>query len=450
MLISDELLDITRCEKQAYFKENKGKFKEENAMKRKMTTLMAVLAASACVMPMNVLAEEKVSFTIFNSKTELQADLEEAAAAYSAENNVDIEVYFSNDTVAAHLATRYSSGSPYTLTMTDAKDIYSVGAIYGYDMSEQDWVKDTDYAITVDGKVIGFPFCVEARGLLYNADAIEAVTGESFDPSSIVTTADFEAFCEKLVEGGMEYPTSILKPDWSLGAHFIQQTYEEREDVEGFVQALYAGTADLGNDERFNSLMNTFDVLKKYNYFQNNAVGVSDEEVHLAMSEGEVAFQFGGCWEWNDIIDYDYTGNVGMMALPQDLQDEYAGCLVGGGSKYFYIDNSEHTTDEQRQAASDFLNWLAYSDEGKTLVADTCALVSPFKNNEVPCANELGGFVKQYMDDGKMVANYDYDPDDHYSVVGAKMQEYLGDQIDRTELAKRIEEYWASTTPVEH
>ncbi len=419
-------------------------------MNKKVLTALTMLSLYTAAFSVNALAEERVSFTIFNSKSDLQQILEEAAEEYSEENNVDIEVYLSNDTIAAHLSTRYASGAPYTLTMTDAKDIYSIAAVYGYDLTGQEWIDDTDYAISVDGKVVGFPVCIEARGLLYNADAIEAVTGETFDPASIVTTEDIEEFCEKLVEGGMENPTAILKPDWSLGAHFIQQMYEEREDVDGFIASLYDGTADVAADERFNSLMNTFDVLKKYNAFKSNAVAVADEEVHLALSEGEVAFQFGGCWEWNEIIEYDYTGHIGMMALPQDLQDEYAGCLVGGGSKYFYIDNSEYTSDEQREAAVDFLNWLVYSEEGQTLVSETCAMVSPFRNNEVTCANELGVYVKQYMDEGKIVANYDYDPDDHYSVIGAKMQEYLADKIDRDELAEKIESYWASTTPVEY
>lgn len=123
-----------------------------------------------------------VSITIFNSKNEIQPDLEAAAAAYSAANGVNIEVYYSQDTVAAHLATRYAAKDPYTINMVDAKDVYTLGAQYGYDMSGQEWVADTDYAITVDGKVVGFPVCVEARGILYNADAIKATLGEDFNP----------------------------------------------------------------------------------------------------------------------------------------------------------------------------------------------------------------------------------------------------------------------------
>ena len=419
-------------------------------MKKQVSIILAGAMAASMLCAFPAAAEEKVSFTIFNSKNELQEILEETAAKYSEENGVDIEVYYSSDTVAAHLSTRYAAGAPYTLNMTDAKDIYILGAEYGYDLSGEDWVKDTDYAISVDDKVLGFPFCVEARGILYNADAIEETLGEPFDPESIVTLDDFDAFCQKLVDAGMETPTSILKPDWSLAAHFLQQVYEEREDVQGFIDSLYDGTCNLIEDEKFNALMDTFDVLKKYNAFADAPITAEDELVHMMMSEGDVAFQFGGCWEWNDIIDYDYTGNVGMMPVPQNVTDLATGCLVGGGSKFFYVDNSEYTTDAQRQAACDFLNWLVYSDEGKFLISDTCGCVSPFSNNEVPCTNDLGACVKKYVDEGKLIPNYDYDPDDHYSVLGAEMQKYLDGKLDRAGLADAITNYWKNAKVIQH
>ena len=65
-------------------------------------------------------AAADVSITIFNSKMEIQSQLEEKAAEYSEEKGVGVEVYYSSDTVAAHLATRYSSNEPYTLSMVDA------------------------------------------------------------------------------------------------------------------------------------------------------------------------------------------------------------------------------------------------------------------------------------------------------------------------------------------
>ena len=55
-----------------------------------------------------------------------------------------------------------------------------------------------------------------------------------------------------------------------------------------------------------------------------------------------------------------------------------------------------------------------------------------------------------YVDEGKLIPNYDYDPDDHYAVLGAVMQKYLDDEITREELAEEIQNYWAASTPVRH
>lgn len=101
---------------------------------------------------------------------EVQSQFEEKAAEYSEETGVGVEVYYSSDTVAAHLATKYSANDPYTLAMVDAKDIYSLAKDHAIDLSDQSWVDETNYAIGIDDQINGFPTCVEARGLIYNVD----------------------------------------------------------------------------------------------------------------------------------------------------------------------------------------------------------------------------------------------------------------------------------------
>ena len=83
--------------------------------------------------------------------------------------------------VASQIATKYASHDPYTLTMVDPKDIYAIANDYAYDLSDQDWAGHTSLGIKAAGKLAGFPVCVEARGIIYNADAIEKITGEEFD-----------------------------------------------------------------------------------------------------------------------------------------------------------------------------------------------------------------------------------------------------------------------------
>lgn len=417
---------------------------------RRKATLAITLAAAMAATAVPAMADDKVSITIFNSKMEIQSQFEEMAEKYAEDNGINIEVYYSNDTVAAHLATKYSSGNPYTLAMVDAKDVYSLAKDHAIDMSDQEWVKNTNYAIGIDDQINGFPMCVEARGLIYNADAIEAITGETFNPEDYKTLDSFKELIEQLKEGGMETPTGIMKEDWSLGGHFLSQVSEEQPDVEEFITKLHEGEADLINDEKFNSLMDFFDVMKENNYAKDSAIAAEREVTEMMLAEGEIAFMYGGNWDWSVINAYDYTENMGMMPIPQNTDDGTNEKLVGGGSKYFMIDSSDTTTDEQRQAALDFLEWLADSEEGQKFITEDCALVPAFSNNENEVADPLGKSVKKYADEGAMIDNYNYMPDDHISLCGAIFQKYLAGQMDRAEFATEIEDYWKSADVVEH
>ena len=417
---------------------------------RRKATLAITLAAAMAATAVPAMADDKVSITIFNSKMEIQSQFEEMAEKYAEDNGINVEVYYTNDTVSAHLATKYSSGDPYTLAMVDAKDIYSLAKDHAIDMSDQEWVKNTNYAIGIDDQINGFPMSVEARGLIYNADAIEAITGETFNPEDYKTLDSFKELIEQLKEGGMETPTGIMKEDWSLGGHFLSQVSEEQPDVEEFITKLHEGEADLINDEKFNSLMDFFDVMMENNYAKDSAIAAEREVTEMMLAEGEIAFMYGGNWDWSVINAYDYTENMGMMPIPQNTDDGTNEKLVGGGSKYFMIDSSDTTTDEQRQAALDFLEWLADSEEGQKFITEDCALVPAFTNNENEVADPLGKSVKKYADEGAMIDNYNYMPDDHISLCGAIFQKYLAGQMDRAEFATEIEDYWKSADVVEH
>ncbi len=404
-----------------------------------VATLMTVGMLGACG---SSSSSSGTTITIFNSKVEIESQMEEMAKKYSEEKGVNVEVYYSNDTVAAHLATKYASNDPYTISMVDAKDIYSLGEEHAVDLSGEDWVSDTDYAITVDGKTYGFPVSIEARGLIYNADAIKKITGKEFNPEDYKTLDSFKELIQELKDGGMESPTGVMKEDWSLAAHFLPEVYEEQEDPNAFLLDMQAGNVDLNSNAKWTSLMNFFDVMKDNNYAKSSAISAEREVTEQKLAEGEIAFMFGGNWDWSVINQYDYTENMGLMPVPQNTDDGSNEKLVGGGSKYFFIDSSDNTSDEQRQAAKDFLNWLAEDSEGQEFISTDAALISPFKNNEIEAADPLGKSVKSYADAGKLIENYNYLPDDHYSVLGAKFQKWLAGEEDRATLAQDIQDYW--------
>lgn len=408
-------------------------------MKRVFAVLMALVLVFA-----HVALAENVAITIFNSKMEIQSQMEEMAEVYSDKTGVEVEVYYSSDTVAAHLSTRYAGNDPYTISMVDAKDVYALAAEHAVDLSDQEWVGNMTQAIVIDGKTYGFPVCVEARGIIYNGNAIKAATGAAFDPTSIKTTDDFQALIDACIAGGMETPTGVMKEDWSLAAHFLAEVYEQHEDPDAFIAGIKDGSIKLIEDAKFNALMDTFDVLKANNYAKAAAISAEREVTEQKLAEGEIAFMFGGNWDWSVINAYDYTDNMGMMPVPNNSGDGSSDKLVGGGSKYFFIDSSDNTSDAQRQAAKDFLNWLVLDEEGQDFLVNQCSLVPAYSNITLAVNDPLGASVKQYADTGALIANYNYLPDDHYAKTGASFQKYLADVIDRAGFADEITAYWAT------
>ena len=383
-----------------------------------------------------------VEVTIFNSKMEIQDRLLELQDEWNdSHDDIHIDVMYSSDTVAAHMSTKYASNDPYVISMVDAKDIFSLGPDHALDLTGEPWVENTTQAISVDGKVLGFPVCVEARGILYNADAIEAATGEAFDPAAVRTTEDFKALIDKLIAGGMETPCGLQKEDWSLGAHFLQQVYEMQPDPDAFIAGIKDGSVNLADDAVFNALMDTFDVMKANNWMKDAPLSAVREDTEMYLALGEIAFKYGGNWDWSDIKEFEPDANLGMMPVPSALEG-YNDKLVGGGSKYFFIDNS--VSAEQQEAAKQFLNWLVYDEAGQDFLVNTCALVPAFSNITLPVSDPLGASVKSYADTGAMVGNYNYLPDDHYAKVGISFQKYLGDQIDRAGFADEVTAYWAT------
>ena len=107
------------------------------------------------------------------------------------------------------------------------------------------------------------------------------------------------------------------------------------------------------------------------------------------------------------------------------------------------LDEARKAKDELKEMQEKF-DLLKDLDDGKIDGAKEKALAGTMKK----ASGDAG--VKEFADAGKMVSNYDFDPDDHLSIVGAHMQEYLADKVDRAQLATDIEEYWKNATPIAH
>ena len=381
-----------------------------------------------------------VSITMLNTKSEIESQLEAAAEQWGELTGAKLEVYtIGSGTPSQEVSARYAAKNAPTLIMCDPQDVASICEEKGVDLSDESWAANggTQYGITGnDGKLYSFPFCIEGRGMIYNKTAIEDTLGEDWDPASVTNMDDFEALLKKLVDNGMESPVALNQEDWSNAGHYFTQVYEEQDGTltgtEKIMEDLRNGSVDLMSNERFTSLMDTYDLLMEYNINKADPLAADYDENAADLAEGDVAFWFNGNWAWAEISDYiEDDTEIGIMPVPQNGTEGNANVndyICGGATKQVMIDK-ECNDEKQQAAAKDFLDWLANTAEGNKVLVDDCSLVPAFSNITEEATNMLGQSIQRYTVEGKLFDQPSNYPGDHWSEVGAIMQKYLEKQI---------------------
>jgi len=432
----------------------------KKGLKTILITLLALAALTSCskkaetattAAAADKAASTGVSIVFLNSKGEVQIGLEEMAKAYEAEtgNHVEVIRTGAGEVPYTKITTMYNSGNAPALAMLDTTDVVALASEYALDLSNEKWVADTQAMITkVDGKVYSFPFCIEGRGLIYNKAAIEKVLGTTFDPSTIKTTEDFSELLASLRAKGMEYPVFVAMEDWSLGAHQLGFVYDAYDGTTAgsakTIDEFKAGKDPL-TDDRFNQFVDTFDLLKEYNYAHQDPLGADYEEGALLLAEGEVAFWSNGCWAWPNLVEGGATTDQEFGFLPfflgNDTSDFANTSIQASASKQVMIDRVQNSA-EQQAVAKDFLNWIVYSTTGQKMIVEDCAIIPAATNNPNQPADPLGKDIVARIADGTVYTSCFIAPSDHWSVMGAAMQKYLAGQSDKNELAASLSDYW--------
>ncbi len=387
----------------------------------------------------------KISF--LNTKNDITEQVIAATEKFSEEYpNISINVLSTDQSPVERASTLYATGTPATLTMLDSGDIPRF-ADKALDLSGEKWVQDLAQESRIDGKIIGFPFSVEGYGFIYNQEVLDRAVGATFDPTTINTQEAFEELLNKIEAIGVE-PYVIGSMNWSLGNHFLAIAYatQEDKDVNGLLNELKAGTADFVNNEAFNGLLDTFDIMKEYNLAKDDPMAYDYAESLGPVARGEAAITFNGNWAMMEIQKSNPEGKFGFMPVPisNDASASYNNAIAIGATKQIFIDKEMSSAAEQ-DAAKKFLEWIVYSDAGQDFMVNESNIVMGFKNVEISPASSLAQGIIDYNNAGKSIAFAgNYVPADHWDVLGATMQKYLVDIIDREQVAAEIEEYWSN------
>lgn len=392
--------------------------------------------------------------TFLNSKGEIQTALEDMAKEFQKESGISVEIQAcgTGESPYTKITSAYTSGTAPTMAMIDTTDVVALAKQDALDLSGQDWVKECENQVTkVDGKIYSFPFCIEGRGLIYNKATIEKTLGTTFDPSKINSYDTFKSLLEQLQAKGMKQPVVLSKEDWSLGAHqlgFIYDTYDGTTNGSAkVISQLKSGSLKAEKYNRFNEFVDTFDLLMKYNINGADPLGAIYDQDPTFLVDGKAAIWANGTWAWPNLLQAGakVTDEYGFLpyVLGNDTSDFANTKMQASATKQVMIDKVQ-ATKKQVAAAEEFLHWIVFTDQGQKMLVQNAAVVPACSNNKYQAADPLGKDMQTKMAAGNTYSSSFIAPSDHWKVLGASMQKYLGGQSKKAELAQDIDTYWTS------
>lgn len=396
-----------------------------------------------------------VTITLLNSKGEIQSQLEEAAKVFKEDNpSITLEIIPvpAGQSPFEKASALYASGNPATITMLDTGDVEKFKDRV-LDLSGEKWMADTvdrsTSLTTFDSKNYAFPLAIEGYGFIYNKAVVDQAVGGTFDPATINTTVALEELFKKIEASG-KAPLIVSPMDWSLGAHYLPLAYAgqsaDTEAVAKFVNDLKAGKVELASNSVFNGLLDTFDLMTKYNIDKASPLSGTYERGPEVLGKGEVGIWFQGNWAWPQISSFDTaSGQYGFLPVPvSNNADDFGNMQISSAVSKRLVLDKEKNTAEQQAAAKKFLEWMVYSDKGQDFLVNKANIIPAFKNITLEAKDPLAKSISDYIAKGKTQDSMSTLPADHWAKVGASMQKYLAGAGDRAVLTKEIQEYWKS------
>ena len=387
-------------------------------------------------------SEQKATVDIFQNKSEISTQLQDAASTYMAAHpnvKINVESVQGNDYNTALKAKMLNKDSAeiFTVGVNDLINNYSE---YLEDLSDQPWVKNVNDGllndVTISNKVFGMPVSIEGYGLVYNKDIFKAA---GIDPSTL-TTYDaidkaFASLQSKIEAGELKDKFPELKAveeyaakeSWIPGLHMLNVPLANE----------FASSAELLKSDSIqlkyaNELKALLDLETKYTPSKDNLALLNAVDYSMEIGGGlgieRVAVVQQGNWIGPELKGISEKISSKMDIIPIPLKGVKEDSIAVGVPTYWCVNTK--SSDVDKAAAKDFLNWLYQSEEGKEIVVNKFGFIPPFKNYDgLKISDPLSAAVKRYVDAGKTMTWVTGGwPSGYEGQAGSDIQGYLNGQ----------------------
>jgi raffinose/stachyose/melibiose transport system substrate-binding protein len=356
-----------------------------------MTIGLMVLAIPAAVFSSGTKeAPKTATVNMFQLKVEIKDALDAYAAQYSAAHpgvTVKVETLGGGADYGGALKAKAQAGQMPDIFMIEGRGGYNIWKDYIADLSSEPWVKDTDLAFKVDGKVMGFPVAIEGYGLAYNADILKKA---GIDPATLTTRSAYENAFKvleaKKAELGIDAPVAMAASVaggmwWVAAQHDLAVYWGGGLDFNdtSIIDMALKGKLD---DARFLQYAKYLQLLFKYADKKILLNGSYDDQVG-SFAQGKTAFLHQGNWVDPNLKQLGVTFKMGY-APHAFLDTPEKGLFLFAPS--WYCVNSKSPNAE---AAKAFLNSIASTPEGHDYMVNKAGMIPAFKSVKLQPAGQL-------------------------------------------------------------
>ena len=228
---------------------------------------------------------------------ELQDQYNDMVEAYKADTGVNLEITVLQTDYRAVLTSKINSGDIPDIFMSSAYADNSTYRDYVYDLSNESFMDKIEPAVltgvTVDGKIIGYPFLVQSHSFIYNKAifrdlGLEPPTtiSELEDVAKKLEAADIQPFAT----GFKEYWV-LPQTAWQVLAPYIPVNYG---GFEAFVNGLNSNSLDFADVPEMEYVFDVLDIIGEYGGPKPNESDFTDQTSSLQSVRWELSIRVTG------------------------------------------------------------------------------------------------------------------------------------------------------------
>lgn len=351
---------------------------------------MALALCLVGIVPIMAAPAKPVTVTMFQLKVEIKDALDAYAAKYTASHpgvTVNVETLGGGADFGGALKAKIQAGQTPDIFVVEGLGQYNVFKDYIGDLSDQPWVKDTDLALKVNGKVVGFPVSIEGYGLAYNADILKKA---GVDPATLTTRAAYEKAFKiidsKKSELGLDAVVSMAASVaggmwWVAGQHNLACYWGGglAFDDTSVIQKALKGQLD---DTRFLQYAKYVQLLFKYADKNILLNGSYDNQVS-SFAQGKTAFLHQGNWVDPNLKQLGVKFKMGY-APHAFLDTVEKGLYLFAPSWYCVNPKSPNAA-----AAKAFLASIAGTPAGQDYMVNQAGMIPAFKSVKLQPKGQL-------------------------------------------------------------